>query len=52
MGPAGLNSVAPPALDSSELVPSLHDTLTQDFDVESVLNNVKTESVDSPMVWI
>ena len=36
------NSGAPPSLDSNDL----------DFDVESVLNNVKTESVDSPMVWI
>uniref|UniRef100_H2Z0P2 WW domain-containing protein n=1 Tax=Ciona savignyi TaxID=51511 RepID=H2Z0P2_CIOSA len=39
-------------MDGSELVPSLQDTLPQDFDVESMLNHVKTENIDNSMIWL
>ena len=40
------------SLDGSDLVPSLQDTLSQDFDVESMLNHVKTETMDNGMIWL
>nr|XP_009859006.1 transcriptional coactivator YAP1 isoform X1 [Ciona intestinalis] len=40
------------SLDGSELVPSLQDSLPQDFDVESMLNHVKTENMDNGMIWL
>ncbi|CAK8671721.1 transcriptional coactivator YAP1-like isoform X2 [Clavelina lepadiformis] len=40
------------ALDGNDLVPSLQDTLSSDFDVESMLNHVKTENVDNGMIWL
>ena len=41
------------ALDGGELVPTLQDSLPQDFDVESMLNHhVKTETNDNGMIWL
>lgn len=45
-------SNAQPPLDGSDLVPSLPETLSQEFDVESMLNHVKTENMESGMIWL
>ena len=52
VGQTGPNSGAGTTLDSSELVPTLQDTLAPDFDVESMLNHVKTENTDNSMIWL
>nr|CAB3267816.1 yorkie homolog [Phallusia mammillata] len=44
------NPAAP--LDGSDLVPSIPEAMSQDFDVESMLNHVKPEPIESGMIWL